>query len=283
VGFFFSLVLILSHSLWGADLQIPALRSPVMDEAGLLSAEEREDLNQLAYEIYTHQGPQITIFIVNDLQGLGIEEFSIKVVEKWQLGTKEKDNGLLIVIAKAERKMRIEVGQGLEGDITDYESNQYIKNILAPAFKEGAFHQGLRLVLEDMARKFNIQLKDNSGHIRRVTPPMASLNIPGPVKAAFPFLVALLVLGQFLLRNRPGLRGFYTASCLSGVGLFLGLQLMMILFIFLIGFLLGLIGLHNVLFALLSSRGGGGFSGGGGGSWDGGGGGFSGGGSSGSW
>jgi uncharacterized protein len=132
-----------------------------MDEAALLSAEEREDLNQLAYEIYTHQGPQITIFIVNDLQGLGIEEFSIKVVEKWQLGTKEKDNGLLIVIAKAERKMRIEVGQGLEGDITDYESNQYIKNILAPAFKEGAFHQGLRLVLEDMARKFNIQLKDN--------------------------------------------------------------------------------------------------------------------------
>ena len=78
-----------------------------MDEAGFLTPEQKQDLSQLAYEINTHQGPQITILTVPDLQEYAIEDFSIRVAEKWQLGTKEKDNGLLIVIAKAEHKMRI--------------------------------------------------------------------------------------------------------------------------------------------------------------------------------
>ena len=285
--YLFSLILILSLNVWGAEIQIPALNSPVMDEAGFLTPEQKQDLSQLAYEINTHQGPQITILTVPDLQEYAIEDFSIRVAEKWQLGTKEKDNGLLIVIAKAEHKMRIEVGNGIEGEITDYESNQYINNILTPAFKAGDFHGGLKAVMLDVAQKFNLKLSEGNRYVRRA--PQSS-SIPGPLKVAFPFLIGILILGQIILGKKPVARGIFTGAGMAGVGFFVGAAgLAMIGFMFLMGLLIGLIGLQNLLFALAagsSHRGGGGFgggSGGGGGSWGGGGGGFSGGGSSGSW
>ena len=283
--YLFSLILILSLNVRGAEIQIPALNSPVMDEAGFLTSEQKQDLSQLAYEINTHQGPQITILTVPDLQEHAIEDFSIRVAEKWQLGTKAKDNGLLIVIAKAEHKMRIEVGNGIEGEITDYESNQYINNILTPAFKAGDFHGGLKAVMLDVAQKFNLKLSEGNRYVRRA--PQSS-SIPGPLKVAFPFLIGILILGQIILGKKPVARGIFTGAGMAGVGFFVGAAgLAMIGFMFLMGLLIGLIGLQNLLFALAagsSHRGGGGFSGGsGGGSWGGGGGGFSGGGSSGSW
>lgn len=286
--YFLSLILLLSLNVWGVtEIQIPALSAPVMDEAGFLNQAEREDLNQLAYEINTNQGPQITILTVNDLQDNSIEEFSIRVAEKWQLGTKERGNGLLIVISKAERKMRIEVGQGIEGEITDYESNQYIRNYLIPAFKEGQFHTGLKTVMLDIAQKFNIQLQEGSRIVHRATPGRV---LKGPLVAAFPFLIGILVLGQLFLGKRPVARGLFTGAGMAGVGFFVGVAgLAMIGFMFLMGLLIGMIGLQNLLFALAAGSsgrgGGGGFGGGGGGGggWGGGGGGFSGGGSSGSW
>ena len=114
-----------------AELQLPNLSSPVMDLAGLMSEADKKDLSDLAYEIYAHNGPQITVLTVPDLQGYPIEEFSIRVAEKWQLGTKEKDNGLLVVISKQEREMRIEVGNGIEGEVTDYDTAKYTRGILS--------------------------------------------------------------------------------------------------------------------------------------------------------
>lgn len=283
--FFLPFILFLSFNVLGTELQIPALRSPVMDEAGFLSPEEEQDLNQLAYEIYTNQGPQITVFTVNDMQGNEIEEFSIRVAEKWQLGTKEKDNGILIIIAKSERKMRIEVGQGVEGEITDFEANRYITTVLTPAFKQNDFHGGLKLVMMDIARIFDIKLNEGNRFVRRAT---QVNSIPGPLKVAFPFLIGILILGQIVLGRKPVARGIFTGAGMAGVGFFVGAaSLAMIGFMFLMGLLIGMIGLQNLLFALAAGgghRGGGGFGGGSGGSsWGGGGGGFSGGGSSGSW
>ena len=271
----------------GAEIQIPVLNSPVMDEAKLLSESDRDDLNQLAYEIYTHKGPQITILTVNDLQGNAIEEFSIRVAEKWKLGTKEKGNGLLILIAKDERQMRIEVGEGLEGDITDYESNQYINQVLKPFFKQGNYHAGLRLVLQDLAKKFGIELSQSKSFIRRA--PRNQVKIPNGLANALPFILIALIIIQFVFLNKPGLRGFFTGSIVAGAGALIGAQIFFIILLFLFGLLLGVIGLHNILYQLgtgYGGHGGGGFGGsgsGGGGSWGGGGGGFSGGGSSGNW
>lgn len=281
--FFLSLVLFGWINVWAQDLAIPALTSPVMDEARLMTESERQDLSNLAYEIYTHQGPQISILTIPSLNGEVIENYSIKVGEKWQLGMKEKGNGLLIVIAKAERGVRIEVGEGIEGDITDYESNQYIRDVLTPHFKNSDFHGGLRLVMEDVARKFNVKLEGGTSYVRR-----APARRSGPFNAVLPFMVIAFVVAQLVMRKNVFGRGIVSGAGVAGVGWFMlpGVGLGMIAILFGLGTLLGLVGLSNLLFALASSgggRGGGGFGGGGGGSWGGGGGGFSGGGSSGNW
>lgn len=282
-----TLILLISFNVQGAEIQIPALRAPVMDEANVLTDAQEADLNQLAYEINTNQGPQITIFTVNDMQGNVIEEFSIRVGEKWQLGTKDRDNGLLIIIAKAERQMRIEVGNGIEGEITDYDSSQYIRNILTPAFKAGDFHGGLKTVMLDVAQKFNIQLNEGTRFVRRSSPPRV---VTGPFVIFLPILLLILIVGQLLLRKRPMVRGLFSGVAFAGAGAVIGVAgLAVLLVLFLIGLFIGMIGLQNLLYALAAGQshrrggfGGGGFGGGGGG-WSGGGGGFSGGGSSGSW
>lgn len=282
MNFALLLLVFISFNLWGADIQIPMLSSPVMDEAKFLSEAEVADLSQLAYEIHANQGPQITIFTVPDMQGYEIEDFSIRVAEKWKLGTKEKGNGLLIVIAKNERKMRLEVGQGIEGEITDFEANRYIRLLLTPYFKRSEFHDGLKLVLLDVAQKFNIKLSEGTRFVRRA--PRGRPLPPGLV-AAFPFLVGLLILGQILLSKKPVARGLFTGTGMAVTGFFIGTAgIVTIGFMFLIGLLIGMIGIQNLLFALAAGSSHRGYrGGGGGGSWGGGGGGFSGGGSSGSW
>ncbi|MFL5784634.1 MAG: TPM domain-containing protein [Bacteriovoracaceae bacterium] len=285
--FLLALVFFFTASVWGQELQLPALTSPVMDQAGLLSASEREDLSQYAYEIYANNGPQITILTVPDLQGYPIEEFSIRVAEKWQLGTKKAGNGILVTISKADRKVRIEVGEGIEGELTDYDTAEYTRKIFPEYFRQGDFHGALRLFMEDVARRFNIKSEQENGLVRRVAPARQDSGLG----MLLPIFIAILAVSYLVARRKPVVRG-----ALSGLG-FAGASWLMIpgigtavFFLLVLGFLIGLIGIGNILMGLASSgryRGGsgGGFGGGGfgGGGWGGGGGGFSGGGSSGSW
>lgn len=286
---YFLSLLLFSWISVAQTVNVPALRAPVVDEAGFLSEAEEQDLGQLAYEINTHQGPQITILTVNDLQGFPIEEFSIRVAEKWQLGTKEKGNGLLIIVAKAERQMRIEVGEGIEGEITDFESNKYIRDILAPAFKEQKFHDGFRLVMQDIAKKFNIQLEQGNAYVRRAPRPQ---HLPVKIPGFIPIIFLVMIAGNFVLQKRRVARSLFSGASL-GIGAFLlaGGSIGLILIMVFMGLMIGMVGLNNILYGLAASSrsgrggygGGGGFGGGSGGGWSGGGGGFSGGGSSGSW
>lgn len=284
-----SLILLLSFQLQAAEttqLQLPALTSPVMDLAGMLNESERADLSNYAYEIYTNGGPQITILTVPDMQGYPIEEYSIRVAEKWQLGTKEKDNGLLVIVAKQERAMRIEVGNGIEGEITDYDTTKYTRELWPDYFRRGEFHDAFKIFMEDVAAKFNIKTEPGNKVLRRAPP-------RSPVRGGNFLIIAIigiLAFGAMLFKGRPVARGLFTGFGFGGVSLLMGIPLAMLILIFLFGLVLGLVGIGNFLTALLFSGrgggggfGGGGFGGGGGGGWSGGGGGFSGGGSSGSW
>lgn len=278
-----ALFLIFSLNIWGAELKLPALTSPVMDLAGFLNAGEKTHLSQMAYEIYTHNGPQITILTVPDLQGHEIEDFSIRVAEKWQLGTKEKDNGLLIVISKAERMVRIEVGNGIEGEITDYDTSRYTREIFPRYFKQGQFFEGLQLFMEDTAGKFNIKLKGEGNQIIRKAPKKVKNKLGELIIIS---IFAVLVFGSIIFKGRPLARGVFTGLGFSGISFFLGIPILIMLIFFVIGLVLGIVGVGNFLAAMASGHGGrygGGGFGGGGGSWSGGGGGFSGGGSSGRW
>lgn len=134
--------------VWYAPLQaqkaIPQLwGTQVHDEAKILSAETIHKLeSQLtAYEDSTSN--QIAILTVLSLDGEPIESYSMRVAEEWKLGTKEKDNGVLLLIAVDDHKIRIEVGYGLEGVLTDAISSRIIRNEIAPAFRQNEYDQGV--------------------------------------------------------------------------------------------------------------------------------------------
>lgn len=278
------LLLLISFNLRAADIKLPALTSPVMDLGEFLTPEEEQDLSQYAYEIYTNNGPQITILTVQDLQGVEIEDFSIAVAEKWQLGTKEKDNGLLVILSRAERRVRIEVGNGIEGEITDYDTAKFTRDIFPRYFKENQFHAAFRLFMDYVAKTFNIASSEQGSKYVRRAPKRTG--IPGG-EFLIIAIFGILSFGALLFRRRPFARGMFTGVGFTGVSLLMGIPIGMMIAIFIFGLVLGMIGVGNFLTALAMSggrggRGGGGGFGGGGG-WGGGGGGFSGGGSSGSW
>ena len=93
---------------------------------------------------------RFAVLILPGLEGDALEDFSIRTVEKWQLGTREEDNGLLILVAMAERKMRIEVGYGLEGRIPDVTANRVIEEVLKPEFRAGRFGEGIETAVQQL-------------------------------------------------------------------------------------------------------------------------------------
>jgi uncharacterized protein len=116
-----------------------------MDEAGLLSSSFQNRMNQVLTDVMNQGGPQIGILTLASLEGESIEQSSIRVADQWQLGDKTKDDGVIILVAQKERRVRIEVGQGLEGDLTDLESSRIINQLMLPLFKQGEIESGLWL------------------------------------------------------------------------------------------------------------------------------------------
>jgi uncharacterized protein len=120
----------------------------VVDQAGLLSRAEVRRLEQLAQAARAGGGEggtavQLQFLIVPSLEGDALEDFSIRVAEAWRLGTKGKDDGVLVVVSRDDRKVRIEVGGGLEGQLTDAQSARIIRGSIAPAFREQRYGDGL--------------------------------------------------------------------------------------------------------------------------------------------
>ena len=126
-----------------AQRSIPALTGPVVDEAGLLSsrAEARIRALILAHEDSTSN--QLAVLTIPSLEGENLEEYSLKVARGWQLGQAETNNGVLLLVAVAERKVRIEVGYGLEGDLPDILAKRIIDRELVPRFRDGDFETGI--------------------------------------------------------------------------------------------------------------------------------------------
>jgi uncharacterized protein len=125
---------------------VPELTGPVVDQAGLLSGTERrrlEGLSRAAREVGGGTGVQLQYLIVPSLDGQAIEDFSMQVAERWRIGTKGQDNGVLVTVAVQDRAVRIEVGGGLEGGLTDVQSSRIIRGVITPAFQARRFGDGL--------------------------------------------------------------------------------------------------------------------------------------------
>lgn len=136
-------VFLLLPALCAAAIKFPQLSGRVVDDAGMLSPAAEQALTEqlAAHEQATTN--QIVVVTLPDLQGYTIEEFGYQLGRHWGIGQKGKDNGVVLLVAKAERKVRIEVGYGLEGELTDALSANIIHSVILPWFKKGDFEGGI--------------------------------------------------------------------------------------------------------------------------------------------
>ncbi len=126
---------------WAAMPAAPEGR--VSDFAGILSEKTKTQLNVLLVHIEKSTSAEIAVVTVSSLEGMSVEEYAVTLFKNWGIGKKGKDNGVLFLVAPNERKVRIEVGYGLEPVITDGQAGSIIREIVLPAFKKGDYDQGI--------------------------------------------------------------------------------------------------------------------------------------------
>ncbi len=141
--FIVSLFIVLLIGSTAAALDIPKPTGYVNDLADIISPEVELKLEQFLKDFDKSDSTQISVLTIPTLDGESLEEYSLRVLESWGLGQKGKDNGALLLVAKKEKKIRIEVGYGLEGRLTDLLAGRIIDNEISPRFKQGDFDGGI--------------------------------------------------------------------------------------------------------------------------------------------
>ncbi|MCZ7583680.1 MAG: TPM domain-containing protein [Deltaproteobacteria bacterium] len=139
-------------TLSAAQVKVPALKGRVNDYAGLLDARQTAQLENALAAFENETSNQVVLLTVPSLEGEAIEEFSMRAAEAWKLGQKGKDNGVLLTVAPNDRQVRIEVGYGLEGALTDLESSRIVRYAILPAFKEGNYYAGIAAGLDGIMK-----------------------------------------------------------------------------------------------------------------------------------
>jgi uncharacterized protein len=264
-------------------LDVPLLRAHINDYASILSPETVQKLERQLADFEKSDSTQIVVLTIPGLQGDALEDFSIKVAESWKVGYKGKDNGVILLIARDDRKLRIEVGRGLEGKLTDLMSGRIIRYEITPRFKAGDFNGGVEAgvaAIMALVRGEYAAAPSDTREAKKSSGLAFTLLI-------FLFFITLTLGG--IAKILGGVSGGVGLPIVSALA-FPGMALAALGGIAVGGFVLGL--LLSWMFGGRGGRGGGapflgggGFSGGGfsGGGFSGGGGSFGGGGSSGSW
>ena len=135
-----------------ADVAVPPLSGRVVDQTGTLSSSDIASLTQTLKALELRKGSQVAVLIVPTTQPETIEQYSIRVAEAWKIGRKKIDDGALLVIAKNDRKLRIEVGYGLEGALNDATAKRIIDEIITPKFRSGDFAGGISAGVDRIIR-----------------------------------------------------------------------------------------------------------------------------------
>ena len=132
---------------WPVQQSVPPLTGRVVDQADILSPATEEAITALLAAHEEATSNQVAVLTISSLEGEAIEDFSIRVAETWGLGTAQYDNGVLLTVAVEDRELRIEVGRGLEGDLTDAVAGRVIRNDIVPVFRQGDFNAGVQSIL----------------------------------------------------------------------------------------------------------------------------------------
>lgn len=273
-------LILLTPSLTRAEVAVPELTAQVVDTTGTLSAQQQSELIQKLQAFEASKGSQIAVLLVPSTQPETIEQYALRVAESWKIGRKSIDDGAILVVALEDRALRIEVGYGLEGALTDITANRIIEEIIVPQFRQGDFAGGVVAGVDQM-----IKVIDGEP-LPAPTPTKAGDN-SSPIEEMAPLLFMLAIfLGGFLRKAIGKLpAALATGGVVFAVAWFFAGTVIIAILAAVVSVLLTLFGNAGGL----GRRGGlgGGFGRGGGfgagGGFGGGGGGFGGGGASGRW
>ncbi|HKQ24313.1 MAG TPA: TPM domain-containing protein [Burkholderiales bacterium] len=125
------------------DVAIPYLSGRVVDQAAILSTQARERLAAMLQAHERASGNQIVVLTVPTLRGTSVEDYAVEVFEEWKIGSRELDNGVLILVVPQDRRVRIEIGYGLEGTLSDATASRIIRDLMTPRFREGNYDVGI--------------------------------------------------------------------------------------------------------------------------------------------
>lgn len=250
---FIKIVLIISALttlLFARD--IPKLKGRVNDYANLLSSKDKRDIERYLVDVEQSTSSQLVVLTINSLEGDNLEDFSMRVANKWKVGQASLNNGAILIVSKRDKKIRIEVGYGLEPYLTDAKSSYIIRKAIVPNFKANNFSNGIKEGIAYMGGIVTKEFEISDAELAKFNRQNRSSKKKGGIPIGSIIFLVIIIFGN--IGRRRG----------SGGGLLSGL---------LLGSMLG-----------SSGRSSGGFSGGSGfGGFSGGGGGFGGGGASGGW
>ncbi|WP_155521923.1 TPM domain-containing protein [Xanthomonas translucens] len=294
-----ALLPLLAWAQASSEAPIPPLDTPVVDTTGTLQPTQRLALEQQAVQLQQRKGSQLQVLVVATTAPETIEQYTQRVFDKWQIGRKGVDDGVLLVVAKDDRRVRIQPGYGLEGAIPDATANRIIQEYLVPRFRAGDYSGGIA-----EATAMLVKLIDGEQLPPPVSTHASESRSGGKLPLGFFAGLFAAFVAQLLFARAPRpLRGVLAALAGGGVGLLLSLSLFVAALTGAIGLVLGLLsgvspgrsaggggwggggwggGGFGGGFGGFGG-GGGGFGGGGDGGWGGGGGSSGGGGASGSW
>lgn len=278
------LLIVFSNQVY-SQLAIPKLERRVTDQIGLLSSSQREVMEAQLSALEKEKGSQVAVLIVSSTSPETIEQYSIRVADEWKLGRSDPDDGVLFLVAKADRKVRIEVGYGLEGAIPDAIAKRIIENNVIPHFRDGDYYLGIEEGLESISSLIRgEELPEVSETNSSRNEQVSMLFFVGAI-----FLIFILILVKVVLAKKYGnIKSNLVVMAIVFIAIWIIVNLAAAIFASVFAFIFlngrGSGGRGGGYYGGYSSGGfsGGGFSGGGGG-FSGGGGGFGGGGASGGW
>ena len=267
-----------------AQVAVPPLTGHVIDQTGTLTAEQKASLEQTLTAFEARKGSQLAVLMVGSTAPEAIEPYALRVAEQWKLGRKKVDDGVILVVAKADRTLRIEVGYGLEGALNDATSKRIIDETILPRFKQQDFAGGIQAGVAQIIRVVDGEPLPGPGKT-----PAGKIEGIGNIGQFAPVLFVLAIFGGGVLRSALGkvpgavvtggavaVLAWFLAGAIS-VALIAGV---VALFFTLMGAGMGGHGMGGYYGGMGRGGGRGGFGGGG---FSGGGGGFGGGGASGRW
>lgn len=189
------LILLLALPAW-AQVAIPQLTARVTDLTGTLTKEQTASLEQRLQSFEARKGSQIAVLMVPTTAPEAIEQYALRVAERWKIGRKNVDDGAILVVAKNDRALRIEVGYGLEGALNDATAGRIIREAIVPRFREGDFYGGINAGVDRMLRVIDGEPLPE--------PASPAPQVSGGLGQSLPILLVLAVVGGGLLRRMLG-------------------------------------------------------------------------------